>query len=103
MIRKGERIFLDADEAISVLPDQHNIHTFYNHPISLIGADWDKDEVIDKLRAADIIEVTGEAAQAMKHGICVYNKDAKLHSDILFIETDEAKIKRFTEPLEGVI
>ncbi len=103
MIRKGERIFLDADEAISALPDQHNIHTFYNHPIGLIGADWDKEEVIDKLKAADIIEVTGETAQAMKHGICVYNTDTKVHSDILFIETDEAKIKRFTESLEGVI
>ena len=36
--------------------------------------------------------MTGEIARGMGHGICVYNEDTKLHSDILFIETDESKL-----------
>lgn len=47
---------------------------------------------IDKIQKSDIIELTGQVARKMNHGICVYNKDTKLHSDILFIETDESKL-----------
>ena len=45
----------------------------------------------------DTIELTGETARRMNHGLAAYNKNAK-QSDVLFIETDKEKIDRF-DPL----
>lgn len=91
------RKIITADEAISLLPDNDNIHTFYNLPIGLLGADWSKEDIIDKLKKVDTIELTGETARRMNHGLAAYNKNAK-QSDVLFIETDKEKIDRF-DPL----
>lgn len=94
---KQVRKIITADEAISLLPDNDNIHTFYNLPIGLVGADWSKEDIIDKLKKVDTIELTGETARRMNHGLAAYNKNAK-QSDVLFIETDKEKIDRF-DPL----
>lgn len=50
MNKDGERIYLNANEAISVLPDENAIHTFYNMPFGLLGADWDRKDIEDKLK-----------------------------------------------------
>lgn len=94
------KTYITAEQAISVLPDGDTVHTFYN-PVSfgLIGADWGKEDITDKLRRSDIIELTGPGARGMGHGICAYNKDAKYQSDILFIETDEARVSALEKEL----
>lgn len=92
MRKEGVRIYLSVDEAISVLPEGDTVHTFYNLHSSLIGADWDKAEIINKMKNVDFIEITGEQAQEIGHGLALYNKDAQWHSDILFIETDMEKL-----------
>lgn len=84
--------FLTYDEAVSVLPDGEYVHTFYNNAFGLVGADWSKQEILEKLDNSDVIELTGEQARSMGHGMCAYNNDTKYHSDILFIETDERKL-----------
>ncbi len=89
---------ITADEAIELLPDSDNIHTFINMPLGLVGADWSKEEIIDKLKRSDTIEITGECARRMDHGLAVYNKDAKWQSDILFVETDKEKLDKFDPP-----
>ena len=43
----GKRLYLTKEQALSVLPDKEEVHTFYNVPPTLIGADWSKDEIID--------------------------------------------------------
>lgn len=91
------RIYLSYDEAVSVLPKGEMIHTFYNMPTCLIGADWSRAEIENKLMASDYIEVTGEQAQALEHGICAYNKDTKWQSGILFIATDMDKIAKLAK------
>lgn len=96
------RTYITAEQAISVLPDGDSVHTFYNPGFGLVGADWSKEDITDKLRCGDIIEVTGPAARGMGHGICVYNKDAKFQSDILFIETDEARVSALEKELEAL-
>lgn len=91
------RIYLSYDEAVSVLPKGEIIHTFCNVSTGLIGANWSRAEIENKLMASDYIEVTGEQAQALGHGICAYNKDTKWQSEILFIATDMDKIAKLAE------
>jgi len=96
------KTFITVDQAISVLPDGDTVHTFYNPSFGLIGADWSKADITDKLHNSDIIELTGPGARGMGHGICAYNKDAKYQSDVLFIETDEARVAALEKELEAL-
>ena len=86
--------FITYEEAVSLLPDGEYVHTFYNNAFGLVGADWSKDEILDKLRKSEIIELTGNQARSMNHGMCAYNKYTKWHSDILFIETDADRLQK---------
>lgn len=90
------KYYLNYDEAVSLLPNGEDIHTFYNTSFGLVGADWSKEDILNKLKEADIvIELTGEQAKSMKHGMCAYSKNAEYQSEILFIETDEEKLTAF--------
>lgn len=92
------KYYLKYDEAVSLLPNSENIHTFMNASFGLIGADWSKEDILDKLKQADnVIELTGESARGMGHGMCVYSKNAKYQSEILFIQTDEDKLSEFEQ------
>lgn len=96
------KAYITTEQAISVLPDGDSVHTFYNPGFGLIGADWGKEDITDKLRRSDIIELTGPAARGMGHGMCIYSKDTKWQSDILFIETDEERVAALEKEL-GVL
>ena len=96
------KTYITAEQAISVLPDGDTVHTFYNPGFGLVGADWSKEDITDKLRRSDIIELTGPAARGMGHGMCVYSKDTKWQSDILFIETDEERVAALEKELEAL-
>lgn len=96
------KTYITIEQAISVLPDGDFVHTFYNTGFGLVGADWSRNDILDKLRRCDIIELTGPAARGMGHGICAYNKNAKYQSDILFIETDESRVSALEKELEAL-
>ena len=96
------KVYITTEQAISVLPDGDSVHTFYNPGFGLVGADWSKEDITDKLRSSDIIELTGPAARGMGHGICVYNKDTKWQSDILFVETDEDRLVALEGGMEAL-
>lgn len=87
-----QKKIISYEDAISILPDEEYIHTFYNANFGLCGADWSRAEILDKLKNSEVIELTGETARGMGHGMCAYNKDAQYMQDVLFIETDEAKL-----------
>lgn len=92
------KYYLNYDEAVSLLPNGDDIHTFYNASFGLMGADWSREEILNKLKETDIvIELTGKQAKSMKHGMCAYSKNAKYQSEILFIETDERKLTAFEQ------
>ena len=86
-----EKIFLTEQQAIELLPEGEQIHTFLNSPMALIGADWAREEVIDKIRGSDYREVSGSGARGLNHGLAVYNKGATV-LDVVFIETDSEKL-----------
>ena len=83
-------------EAVKLLPEGDTIHTFFNLPNILVGANWSIAEVLNKLGEEGVrIELTGEKARETGHGMCVHpNKDTYYQSDILFIETDPERLKK---------
>ena len=90
--------YLTYEEAMSLLPNEKEIHTFYNCSFGLLGADWRKEEVLELLKnPCTTIELTGENAKAMKHGMCAYRKGERDHSLIVFIETDDEKLSAFEQ------
>ena len=96
---KYMRRFITPEEAEALLPDGNEVHTFYQMGNTLVGADWDKTEIIEELSRNDRIEIVGEEARSMGHGLAVYNHDTKWQSDVLFVETDTDKLK----PIDGEI
>lgn len=92
-----EKRFLTAEEAISILPDGEYVHTTYQTGFVFVGADWDREDIIDKIRNSEKREITGPNARAKGHGLALYPQGAKFQSDILFVETDMKRL----EELEG--
>lgn len=81
-----KREFLTVEQAVAMLPDDDTIHTFVQGGFCLIGADWDKQDVIKLLESAPEsgIELAGSVAAAMGHKIACYRQ-----SGYVFIETRE--------------
>lgn len=61
------------------------VHTFRQAGPYLIGADWDRDALIEAMRSAPAIDITGPAAQSLQHGLCIDHQGGPL-----FIETQAA-------------
>jgi hypothetical protein len=76
-------VTLTYDEAVALLPEGERVHTFVNPAGMLVGADWDRAEVLALLRAGRP-ERSGEQATAMGHGIVAFRA-----SGPVFIETRE--------------
>ena len=95
------RRFITAKEAEQLLPNKKEIHTFIEMPFGLMGADWSREDIIKKLNNSDKIEITGEQARSINHGLAIFDDRASLKSDILFIETDKDKLDKF-DPLEDL-
>lgn len=80
------RSTLTVDEALSVLPDGDDIHTFRGGGMAVIGADWSRPGIEELIREKGGAELTGGMSRGMKHGIAVND------GSWLFIATDEAKL-----------
>jgi hypothetical protein len=78
---------LTYDEAVALLPDGEQIHTFIQAGPAIIGADWERADVLALLRRTGRREVTGEAAQGMGHGLAA---SLPVTDEPLFIETRTA-------------
>lgn len=63
------KTYLTKEQAIPVLPNGGTNHTFYNPGFGLVGADWERDDILDKIEKSDIVELTGPGARGMGHGI----------------------------------
>jgi hypothetical protein len=81
-VADDEITLLSFDEAVALLPDGDRIHTFLDAGITLIGARWDREDVLALLRDTDRREVTGPSAQSFGHGLAAYRD-----GEPVFIET----------------
>lgn len=82
--KKNGQIVITLEEALKLLPEKEDIHTFMNPAAGmLLGADWSRDDVVKALALSKEIHLTGEAAQAMDHGLAIFRGDGAT----VFIET----------------
>ncbi len=90
-----DRKFITPEQAINLLNDSNEIHTFRNPNGILVGCDWKRENIIKHLtNNPDKIEIGGETCRLLKHGLIVED-----NSGFLFIETNEEKLNAF-DPLE---
>jgi len=76
---------LSYGEAVALLPDGERIHTFTDGGVALIGADWDRADVLELLETTERREVTGPSAQGLGHGLAAFRD-----GEPVFIETRKA-------------
>lgn len=84
-----EKSFVSYEKAEKMLPDGDTVHTFRNpNGAMLIGADWDREDLLKALKSADNIKETGPMAQKMNHGLVIIHKGS-----LLFIETENKSLQ----------
>lgn len=76
-----KRTFIEYEKAIAMLPDGKDIHTFRSPYGMLMGADFDRQKLLKKMKNHKI-ELSGKMATNMNHGIVLIDKTGPL-----FIET----------------
>ena len=76
---------LTYDEAVALLPDGERIHTFVQAGPAILGAGWDRADVLALLETTERREVTGAAAQELGHGLAAFRD-----GEPVFIATREA-------------
>jgi hypothetical protein len=82
---KDDRTPLTYEQAVEMIPDTANIHTFRSNPMALIGCDWSIEEILKALKTGKP-ELAGEQATAMNHGLVIFDEYGPL-----FIATKETK------------
>lgn len=89
-----DRKFITPEEAINLLNDGEQVHTFRNPNGILLGCDVDRESIIERLKSnPDKIEIGGETCRSMKHALILED------NGFLFIETNEEKLNLF-DPVE---
>ena len=79
-----EKEVISFDEAVKRLPNSEEVHTFRQAGLTRLGADWDRPTLLNAMLKAPEICVTGPNAQAMCHGLCIFDD-----MGTLFIETEK--------------
>jgi hypothetical protein len=67
----SERVTLTVEEAIAMLAEGEIVHTFRGGNGIILGADWNRADVLRAICETDRRELSGELATAMKHGLCI--------------------------------
>lgn len=93
------RKFVTVEQGMSALPDGDTIHTFYNPGGTLVGADWPRSDVQQAMERAELIELAGESAKALEHGIAIIPRNCKYLREVLFVETVAERL----DALEAVV
>ena len=85
---KDNRVFLTPEQANSMLSQDEMIHTFLSLPMVMLGADWERSEIIKLIDDAPPmgLQLTGETAQSMKHGLAVW-RGPEDKGEWVFVET----------------
>lgn len=93
------RKILTIEQAIDILPQKEQIHCFRDVGFGLVGADWNKEKVVETLKGAEVVEIGGERCKASKHALVCVPKNAKVQSDLYFFESRVDKIDYYEELL----
>lgn len=95
-----EKMTIGYDAALAFLKPRGAIHTFRTGSGMLVGADWSRASILEALKVAPEIQVTGDTAQSMGHGLAIQDKHGWV-----FIETtsrtDEAVASATLDSSDG--
>lgn len=81
---RKRRVYLTYDQAVERIPTREVLHTLrQGGPGMLFGADMDRQAILNKFQLYPI-ELAGEIAQSLNHGIVITDETGPL-----FIETLE--------------
>lgn len=81
----GVRRAVTYAAAVKMLPTGDRIHTFRSGPFALIGADWNRPELLAAIKEFGC-ELSGPQARAAGHGLALIDRTGPL-----FIETKREK------------
>jgi len=96
-----EKKIITKEQAKSILAlNDGKVHTFTNNPMALLGADHTQKSINESIEKAESLELTGDQAKAMKHGLAIFPPNAKNHYDILFVETNMEALEKLEQELE---
>lgn len=73
-----DKKIVSFEEAVKLLPTTERVHTFRQAGMAILGADHDRERLLSAMKAAPEIQVTGPAAQAVKHGLAIHDKSGWL-------------------------
>lgn len=92
-----KRIFLTKNEALSLcaFSEDDTVHIFRNGGLGLVGYDFTRKELTEKMDETEFMEIAGPFMYSMNHGIALVPKNAQWQNDIIFLETDIDKLKAF--------
>ena len=90
----SDRVFISPEQAKSCLPDGEHIHAFKGGGFTLLGFDLDRGRVVELLDTKPV-ELAGDVARGMDHGIVVHADDGPL-----FIETVPDALAKLDERKE---
>jgi hypothetical protein len=85
----SETEHVSYDQAVAMLPEGDNQHTFLNPQGMLLGADTSRAHILQLLKEADEIYLSGPYMTAMLHGLCVLDEKG----EPTFIETRQEEEK----------
>lgn len=85
----SDKTLLTYEQAIAMLPDGEEIHTFRNFPMGLIGADWDREGLLEAIKTGSP-QIGGKTCRELGHGLVIFTGD-----EPLFIETKKNAIEEF--------
>ena len=83
-----DRVFLTVEQALAMLPEGEEIHTFSNPGVGvMIGADMSRAEISKRITEATEREISGAQARSLKHGLVIHGGNGSSRSTMLFIKT----------------
>jgi len=90
-----DKRMVTADEAINLLNEDEQIHTYRNSSGILLGADHNREVLIKDIRKWEkTLQIAGDMARKIKHALIL-----KDEVGYLFIETNEEKLNAF-DPID---
>lgn len=90
-----DKIILTKEQAISLIGDGQDIHTFRSGHGILVGADHSRKELLESIERAKLIEIGGEACKRMGHGLVVWTSN----TDPLFVQADKVLLESIENSL----
>ncbi len=70
----SDRKVVPIEEAIARIGDREYVHTFLSNSFALLGADHERDSLIEKMRQLGV-EESGASASAMGHTLVIVDYD----------------------------